>query len=103
MFEVGFMELERFLATRPEALVPAVLWADERFVAGLAPARPADLARLAVRALPSATFPVLSPPPPTLGVSPLQPKAARTVANASSSESWRVSTVIFMRVLLGRE
>jgi len=91
MFEVGFFGAVGFRPLRPDAfLVVVARLAGGRFAAGVAAALPTDSARLAVCAFP-------------LGEVPLDPKAARTVANASSSESWRVSTVTFMRLLLGPE
>src|SRR3954447_16941694 len=66
------------------------------FAMGVADPRPAGLALLALDTLARVTSCVLLGRSPLLEESPPVPKAARTAANASPSESWRVSTVTFM-------
>ena len=97
MFEVGLIALVVLLPLRPDALGVAVLLAGGLLGAGLAEVRLADLARLALGASLPVTLPDLLRGDPLLAEPTLELKAARTVANASSSESWRVSTVTFMR------
>jgi hypothetical protein len=105
MFDVALIELVA-RRLRPDVFVAAVLLAGDLLagdllagdlVAGVAVARLADLDRLAVGAPLPAASRDLSRWMPSLGEFSLEPKAARTVANDSSSESWRVSTVTFMR------
>ena len=106
MFEVGFIELVDFVPLRAEVFLAAPCFAalfvggtfaaaaffgvpvaaflaGDLLVPGLAVAPLGALARLATR-------------PEAAGCVVLDPNAACTVANASSSESWRVSTVTFM-------
>src|SRR5687767_10340054 len=90
MFEAGFIRAVDFRWLRRDAFLDGVarLAVDSfgagRVAIGVAAALPIGRVRLAVCL-------------PALSEVSLAPKAARTVANASSSESWRVSTVTFMR------
>src|SRR5262249_45753864 len=103
MFEVGPIELVGVCPLRLDARVAAGLLAEDRLTVGLAVARLPDLAGLATCAPPPVTLRDRSRRSPTLAVVSLEPKAARTAANASSSESWRVSTVTFILCSSGRK
>ena len=96
MFEVGFIEPVGFLPLRRDVLAAAVLLAGGLLLACVGVARRAGLACLAVCVSSAAMVRDLPRRPPSVGEFRLEPKAARTVANASSNESWRVSSVTFM-------
>lgn len=94
MFEVGLIERVDFLAFAG-FLVALPLLAAGRLVAGLVAALPTE-ARFDEGAPAVVTLRELSRRSPRVLEFSLEPKAARTVATASSSESWRVSTITFM-------
>jgi hypothetical protein len=92
MFELGLIDLVGFCPLRADALAAEVplaesLWAGGLLLGGLAEARPADVVRVAALALLPAVLRVSTRRSPTLWAFPLEPKAARTAANAASSES----------------
>src|SRR3954454_8776337 len=97
MVEVDCVEALGSVRLRPDGLAArAVRLAGVLFVRVVEANRVAGLAPLAPAAVARATSGILFRPSPAWLEPVLARKAARTVANASSSESWRVSTVTFM-------
>src|SRR4051812_42701259 len=88
MVEVAFTDPLGSVGVRPDRLAARVVClAGVLFATGVAETRPAGPAPLAPDTLARATVGV-SLRSPRSKESPLAPKAARTVANAPSSESW---------------
>src|SRR3954454_13218763 len=109
MFEVGFLELVDFVPLRADACLAGALLAapgvafvvaflaGDLLVPGLAAAALGDPARVATSRIAAGGVAGFVTTAAGAGCVVLDPKAAWTVAKASSSESWRVSTVTFIR------
>jgi hypothetical protein len=122
MFEVGVIELVAFVPLRVDgfvaravfpgffddadvplgtvfvaALVAGDLFAGDLLVPGLAAVPLRDRAGLVIWRMAAGAVAGSVAMAPDVGWVVMDPNAAWTVANASSSESWRVSTVTFMR------
>jgi nitrate/nitrite transporter NarK len=94
----GCLDVSTAGAEGPAGMVfSGALVAGDFFVAGLAAARVRDLVRFATWRLPAGGVAGFVAPAAGAGCVVLDPNAAWTVAKASSSESWRVSTVTFIR------